>query len=266
MLVLSRKLHEKIVLPSLGTTIQVVEIKRGVVRLGIEAPPEVTVLRAEVPNRAAEWGAGKTGPKAPAGEEPKQDQFKNQLCDRLTTTGVGLGLLHLQLNAGLLEEARATLARIQDDFQLLRYGIEGEVESPPPKRPTKARKQKALLVEDDRNQRELLAAFLRQSGLDVDTAGDGSDALEYLRCHSKPDVVLLDMALPRVDGPTVVRQLRQDRAYAGLKIFGVTGHLPDEFHLDPGPSGIDRWFLKPLDPTALLHELTEELDGSLCGI
>jgi carbon storage regulator CsrA len=48
MLVLSRRLNEKIVLPGLGVTIQVVDIRRGAVRLGIDAPPKVYVLREEL--------------------------------------------------------------------------------------------------------------------------------------------------------------------------------------------------------------------------
>jgi len=117
-------------------------------------------------------------------------------------------------------------------------------------------------VEDNRNERELLAGFLRQSGLEVDTAGDGSDALAYLGSHAQPDVILLDMGLPHVDGPTMVRQLRSNPVYAGLKIFGVSGHLPEEFGLEWGPRGIDRWFQKPLDPAALVHGLAEELCSS----
>jgi carbon storage regulator CsrA len=48
MLVLSRRLNEKIVLPGLSITVQVLDVRRGAVRLGIDAPPEVTVLREEV--------------------------------------------------------------------------------------------------------------------------------------------------------------------------------------------------------------------------
>jgi carbon storage regulator CsrA len=48
MLVLSRRLNEKIVLPGLGVTIQVLDIRRGAVRLGIDAPPDIAVLREEV--------------------------------------------------------------------------------------------------------------------------------------------------------------------------------------------------------------------------
>jgi carbon storage regulator CsrA len=53
MLVLSRRLNEKVVLPGLNVTVQVVSVKAGVVRLGIEAPPEVQVLRAELLARPA---------------------------------------------------------------------------------------------------------------------------------------------------------------------------------------------------------------------
>ena len=63
MLVLSRRLNEKIVLPGLGITIQVLDIRRGTVRLGIEAPPDVSVLREELAGRPrAEAGPKEAGP------------------------------------------------------------------------------------------------------------------------------------------------------------------------------------------------------------
>jgi hypothetical protein len=51
------------------------------------------------------------------------DQTTRQLRDRLKTTGVGLGLLRLQLDAGMTEEARTTLSSLQNDFQLLLHGV-----------------------------------------------------------------------------------------------------------------------------------------------
>lgn len=191
-------------------------------------------------------------------------QFTSQVWDQLRTTGVGLGLLRLQLDAGLSEEARATLAALHTDFQRLLHGVAGEAESvlTLPSAPA-PRRQKALLVEDNRTERELLAGFLRHSGLEVETAGDGADALDYLRAHGKPDVVLLDMGLPHVDGPTTVREIRRNPALAGLKIFGVTGCLPDDFDLERGPAGVDRWFHKPFDPDVLLHDLDEALNSVL---
>jgi CheY-like chemotaxis protein len=130
--------------------------------------------------------------------------------------------------------------------------------------PAPRRARRALLVEDDHNERELLAGFLRLAGIDVVTAGDGSDALDRLRQpDERPDVVLLDMVLPRLDGPTTVRAIRRDPALAGLKIFAMTGHSPERFGLGEGPSGIDRWFNKPLNPEVLLRDLHQELGNEL---
>jgi carbon storage regulator CsrA len=266
MLVLSRKLQEAITLPTVHTTIRVLGIRRGVVRLGIAAPPDIAILRAELPHDTTEPQAGESGPAGRAANEAPPSRLFSQLCDQLQTTAVGLGLVRLHLDAGSVAEARTALVRLQDDFQLLRHGVVGEWESPPLKPPVSQRKpQRALLVEDDCNQRELLAGFLRLSGLNVDTAGDGSDALDYLGSHAKPDVILLDMVLPRVDGVTAVREIRRNPAYAGLKIFGVSGLPREEFDIERGPQGIDGWFQKPIDPVVLLDHLVEECNGSWCS-
>jgi carbon storage regulator CsrA len=257
MLVLSRRPNEKILFPSISTAIQVLSIKGGAVRLGIEAPPEVTILRNELQARSAEWEAP-----APLAE-PAESSFRrlrHMLRNRLSVTTVGLGLLREQAQAGLCDDMERTIAKIEEDVHLLRQGLEieaAEPPSPPPKRTRNTRK--ALLVEDEENERELLAAYLRLAGFAVDTAGDGCDALDCLRAGEQPDVVLLDMGLPRCDGATTARAIRRDPACAGLRIFAVSGHSPNEFDLDRGPRGIDRWFEKPLDPARLLRELIQEL-------
>jgi carbon storage regulator CsrA len=120
MLVLSRRPHEKIILPGIHTTVQVVEVKSGVVRLGIEAPPEVAVYREEVWERKARWespdlsGAG--------GGTPEQSPpFQRGL---LTVAG-GLAELRRQLQADSPRRMQAILDRMERELQLLREQVEG---------------------------------------------------------------------------------------------------------------------------------------------
>ena len=262
MLVLSRRLNEKILFPTLRASVQVIAIRPGVVRLGVEAPPQVTVLREEVYTRTAQWGEPEKPAVSPAAT-PDLEKLHGFLGNRLRVTGVGLGLLRRQLLAGQTEEAAVTLDKIEEDVQLLRQRLQGQAEARLP-RPHERPGQpcKALLVEDDYNERELLAGFLRMAGLEVETAGDGSDALDSLKARGRPDVVLLDMGLPRCDGATTVRAIRRNPALAGLKVFAVSGSLPEDFDVDLGPSGIDRWFHKPINPVDLLQDLNRELHRS----
>ena len=253
MLVLSRRLNEKIVIPAVNAAIAVVSIRPGVVRLGIEAPPEVAILREELQIRDSQRDMA-----IPAATdksaEAKLQKLTELLRKRLKITAAGLAELQQQLQAGLVREAEAVLAEIGDDLHLLEQRLADEVLQQ--SQPSSSMRYRALLVEDDRNERELLATCLRMNGVEVDTAGDGTDALDYLRVRRRPDVVLLDMGMPRCDGPTAVREIRRDPALAGLKIFAVSGHLPEEFGLEEGPRGIDRWFHKPLDTAALLRDIS----------
>jgi carbon storage regulator CsrA len=252
MLVLSRRLNQKILIPSVKTAIEVVAIKAGVVRLGIQAPPEVTILREEVPNRSMEEGASPAAPAAAV--ETALRQVQQLVRTRLALACKGLEQARRFL-PGAPVNADTIVEHVEEDLRLLLERMEEGtlLTLPPPVRPNLPRR--ALLVEDDQNERELLASLLRLSGVEVDTAGDGLDALQLLQGQDRPDVVLLDMGLPHCDGATTVRKIRRDPTLAGLKIFAVTGSSPDQFDLAQGPKGIDRWFRKPIDSEALLREL-----------
>jgi carbon storage regulator CsrA len=263
MLVLSRRPGEKILFPTLGAAVQVVAVKPGVVRLGIQAPPQVTVLRAELQGRGAEAKPPARSPGGPAGEA-KLRELEGAILDGLDGALDGLARLRRRLRAGLIQDPAISVGGITDGLDALRRQVEAEGTHRPP-RPT-SRPRRALLVEDDPNERELLAGFLRTAGLEVDTAGDGVDGLEHLRRRGRPDVLLLDMVLPRCDGPTTVGAIRHDPAYAGLKIFGMSGYPAEEFRLARGPGGVDGWYDKPLDPSALLGDLNRELGISPCPV
>jgi carbon storage regulator CsrA len=258
-LVLSRRLHEKVVFPTVAAAIEVVAVKGAVVRLGITAPPDVPVHRAEVQQRRAEWGAAEAPPAADE-ELNRLRRLRQVTRRRLEVARVGLGVLQKQLAEGRADDAARTLGNLDEDLELLQRRLAAQAAgAPPPPRKSARKPHTALLVEDDANECQMLAHFLRGAGLEVATAGDGSDALDYLHRRPRPDVVLLDMGLPRCDGPTVVRALRRDPTYRGLKIFAVSGHAQAEYDLARGPAGIDRWFQKPIDPEELVRRVEQEL-------
>src|SRR5205807_2345178 len=121
--------------------------------------------------------------------------------------------------------AKATVTRALEGFD----AVDAELQSPAAQSAHRAAPHplRALLVEDDVNESELLAGILRMSGIAVDTAGDGCQALDYLAHHERPDVVLLDMKMPRFDGPSTVTAIRGDPQLQGLKVFAVSGSTPD---------------------------------------
>jgi carbon storage regulator CsrA len=255
MLVLSRRLHEKILIPAVNTSIQVVAVKSGVIRLGIEAPAEIKVFREEVLTPAALAALAPAPPPALAPDALRQ--LMHLLNNRLNASTIGLTLLRHQLELGRHADAVETLGKLDNEMKTLKEQL-ARLNQPSTPAPAPRARCRALLVEDDRNECELLAGYLRLAGVEVETAEDGANALDYLRTHKdQPNVVLLDMVLPRCDGPTFVRTLRGDPAYAGLKIFGMTGHNLDQFGLTEGPAGVDRWYRKPLNPEALLRELRQ---------
>jgi CheY-like chemotaxis protein len=104
----------------------------------------------------------------------------------------------------------------------------------------------------------LLAGYLRVSGFDVDTAADGLQAMVRLTEHA-PDVVLLDMRMPRFDGRKTISAIRNNPDYRDVKLFAVSGMRPEEMNVTLGPGGVDRWFTKPVDPKGLLEALRDEL-------
>jgi carbon storage regulator CsrA len=289
MLVLSRRLNEKILLPSIHTSVEVLDIKGDRVRLGIEAPASVTILREELAARQAAEGGSPMAPgkrsasdRAAAALAPTAmpldpvtaeglqaaqaliRRHRHQFRNHLNSATIGIALVQRQIQAGMWAQAEATLEKISAGVHQMTDHLDLVI-LPPTAPPSgveaaaadAARKSppRALLVEDDHNECELLAGFFRLAGYQVATAGDGSDAIDYLHQHERPDVMLLDMMLPRCDGPTTIRRLRDDPAFNDLKIFAMSGYTPDQVGLDCGASGVARWFQKPLNPELLLREL-----------
>ena len=118
MLVLARKCAQEISFPDLNIRIEVLAAKPGLVRLGIEAPPEVRVLRGELPDRVAEWGPA-TDAEVERQAAP-QDHLEQLTRNGLTLANVGLGLARLQARLGSTDELQQTLERLHEQLQWLR--------------------------------------------------------------------------------------------------------------------------------------------------
>lgn len=115
MLVLSRRLHEKILLPVLHTTVEVVGISASRVRLGISAPPQVTVLREELQTPTKEWDDSPT----PAGV-PRSREFHQCMRGQLDAAALSVERLRRQLPPG---QSHATLAELAENIRQLRENL-----------------------------------------------------------------------------------------------------------------------------------------------
>jgi CheY-like chemotaxis protein len=70
----------------------------------------------------------------------------------------------------------------------------------------------------------------------------------------------MDLALPRCDGPTAIREIRKDPAISDVRIFAVTGRAREQLN-DGGNLRVDRWFNKPLNAEDLLRDLRGDISG-----
>ncbi len=255
MLVLSRGRNDKVVFPTLGISVEILRVAGNKVRLGIDAPHEIPVHRHEVSERIETNGETETL-QFPAPRKTAQARLNHAMRNRLNAAALGLHLLHRNVETGDMTDAEATIFKIFNELK----AIENELEQPTPTKPTRRTDihRRALVVEDNDNERELLAGCLRANGFDVDTAADGLQAMVRLT-EKAPDVVLLDIRMPRFDGRKTISAIRKNPDYRGLKLFAVTGSKPEDTDISVGPNGVDRWFVKPLNPKALLDALRADL-------
>jgi carbon storage regulator CsrA len=255
MLVLSRGRNDKVVFPTLGISVEILRVAGNKVRLGIDAPQEIPVHRHEVSERMEAHGERETV-KFPTSHQRPAAKLTHDMRNRLNSAALGLHLLHRNVETGDMSDAEATIFKIFNELK----AIEKELEQPAPMMPAFHTEghHRALVVEDNDNERELLAGCLRAGGFDVDTAADGLQAMVRLT-ERAPDVVLLDIRMPRFDGQKTISAIRGNPDYRGLKLFAVTGTRPEDTNISVGPNGVDRWFVKPLNPNALLDALQADL-------
>lgn len=107
-------------------------------------------------------------------------------------------------------------------------------------------KPTVLIVEDDDNTLFMLKSVLTTKGYRVLEAWDGKQAVEMAETHN-PDLMLLDIQLPRLNGLGVIHRLRENPKLESLPIVVVTGLSPEEYRGSAITSGCDDFLMKPID-------------------
>jgi CheY-like chemotaxis protein len=117
-----------------------------------------------------------------------------------------------------------------------------------------------LLVDDFQDNREMYAEFLRFSGLRVEEAANGLEALDKT-FELLPDLVVMDLSLPGIDGWEATRRLKSDARTKHIPILALTGHALAGYSEGARQAGCDAFVTKPCLPEELLAEIKRVLEG-----
>lgn len=116
-----------------------------------------------------------------------------------------------------------------------------------------------LVVEDYQDAREMYSAYLQFSGYRVAEATNGLEAIEKT-LELMPDIILMDLALPKIDGWEATKRLKSDERTKHIPIVALTGHALAGFAEGAREAGCDAFVTKPCLPDALVAEIRRMLD------
>jgi len=193
--------------------------------------------------------------------DPSSFDRATNILHRMAGLGGTVGFPKVSAKAGELEDAlrAGTMTPVQ-----LRNGVEalhalfsedasGSAEVPSESQPDGA-SLKVLLVEDEPVQRSITAAYLRKAGHQPVEVDSGERAIAAARA-TRPDVILLDVEMPGVNGHAVCRMLKADPALAGIPVAFVSAHTNLAHRLEGLSQGADDFLTKPIDQGELAVRL-----------
>ena len=122
------------------------------------------------------------------------------------------------------------------------------------------RKKRVLIVDDYPDAREMYAEYLEFSGFEVVQAANGVEAIERA-LSTLPDIILMDLSLPMMDGWEATRRLKADARTASIPVVAVTGHALEGNSLGAKKAGCDSFVIKPCLPEDLVAEIGRVLGG-----
>ncbi len=271
MLVLSRRAEQQIVFPNLGVRLRILEVRGRIVKVGIEAPSDIKILREEVLGLAADGDARPSQAAPELIELPLTIESEEEVEHRRRNE---LNVLQLRLDS---IQRRIDGGESIDSAMVIDF-LSGNPSPAAPNRPKaplstathpndpKPRSTAApsvpirlLVVEDSDNERGLMTYLLAAEGFVVHVARDGAEAYEQLhQWNTLPDVVLMDMHMPLYNGLDALRRIREDDRMQSLCVYAVTGsqrNVDDE----PVGRGWDRWFSKPVNFAELVASIRTDV-------
>lgn len=299
MLVLSRRANETIRFPQLGISVSIVSVKGNRVQVGVDAPPNIQVLRKELESAAVTHSnaADSSSSQIANNQEPhfgaakKQHDFKN----RLNHATLGLHLAQRQLDAGQSEAAQKTLsialARLMElekavatgnasESSLIDSVAKAKLAAAPNRsyKPTGTAKSLEIsdtmtttlssdgsagpidiLLVEDDQNERALMRTLLE--MEGYRVHTASNGIEAMKCLERvsPQCVLLDMMMPECDGPETLERLRAIPSFDELPVFAVSGTSPESMGVAIGTDGVDDWFPKPLNAPRLVQHMRRRI-------
>lgn len=116
--------------------------------------------------------------------------------------------------------------------------------------------KRILVIDDQEDERAIQGAMLTHIGYEVESAGDGEAGIRAA-VESPPDMVLLDIAMPRLDGFAVCRQLRGDPRTAEVPILFFTASVVGDLEKRASEAGATGIMVKPLEPREVARRIAE---------
>ncbi len=295
MLILTRKEDQTVVFPNCGIVVHVLSVKGRTIKLGFEAPKEVEVLRGElldsgatrIPNCEIDTTPPVKNQNSPKQFKPTQDKLAqspqhsheaHQLRNKLNSVTLAIHAINELKSRGKNSQADELLnllvdklaqidrdwgcndvGRVLENSAVYATSVIPIADSPTSTRADSTKPLRLLVVDDDANERELLAGILEMNGCYCVTAASGNEALAVIENNATFDFALLDMHMPDRDGASTLKAIRANDRFAKLKVFSVSGTSPSECGATIGGEGFDGWLPKPLNPTTLWNHLQESL-------
>lgn len=121
--------------------------------------------------------------------------------------------------------------------------------------------KKILIVDDEKDLVTLLKERISQAGYEVIAAYDGVEGLKLAK-ENKPDLIILDLMLPKMDGYMVCSLLKFDSEYKNIPIILLTARAGDSDKTKGVQAGADLYITKPFEPKALLESISKLLTGA----